>query len=308
MKAAFRALIALCVVGLAPVVVGPAAVAQSQGSTPEIKVLSVGKAPREPLRFTAQAGTMQTSTMTLNFSIEQSGLSTSSVKAPPVRATIAATLQQVTPDGNLVVAISYTSFEALPGGGVSKSTRQAVEAALSQLAGVTGQLTLTTSGALVDSHIDIPAGLDPSLSQILNQLGDQLRALTIPFPTPAVGRGARWQAATDLEVNGIRAHQVYEYTLVKRRGATLELSIRGTQTAKPQDVEVPNAAPGIRLQLTRYRTTFRGTDTVDLNRMFPVKGNVQGSGNQTFRIEAGSEHGTLGQHIDVRVAVTPGGS
>ena len=40
-----------------------------------------------------------------------------------------------------------------------------------------------------------------------------------------------------LTINDIQTRQVFEYRLKKRTGTTLELDVRGTQSAEPQTVD-----------------------------------------------------------------------
>ncbi len=305
-RASFRVLAVAVVLAAAPALVDHAAVAgevhaQTPAPTPSVEVLDAGKAPLEPLRLSPAAGASQRSAMTVAFAIQQSGVSSGSVKPPPTKATVETALQGVTPEGNLQVSFSYPSFEVLKGGEASKSARRRIEQAFAGLAGLSGQLTITPQGVLVDSALNVPPDLDPSVASLVTQLGDQLRTLAVPFPEAAVGVGARWRASTDLSLNGIEANQVYEYTLKKRNGSKIELGVRGTQTAGKQSVELPNVAPGVQLTVQSYKTTFRGQNTVDLTSLLPVAGEIRSSGNQTFHIESGSKSGTLKQHLNVHL-------
>jgi len=309
------------VLAAAPVLVAHAAVAgevhaqtpaqiaaQTPAPTPTVEVLEAGKAPLEPLRLAPAGSASQRSAMTVTFAIQQSGVSSASVKPPPTRATVETALQGVTPEGNLQVSFSYPSFEVLKGGDASKSSRRRIEQAFAGLKGLSGQLTLTPQGVLVDSALNVPPDVDPSVASLVTQLGDQLRTLAIPFPEAAVGVGARWRASTDLSLNGIEAHQVYEYTLKKRNGSKVELGVRGTQTADPQTVELPNVAQGVQLRVQSYKTTFRGNNSVDLTSLLPVASEIRSSGNQAFRIESGSDSGTLKQHLRVHLLLKPAAS
>jgi hypothetical protein len=309
-RAPFRVLAVAVVLAAAPALVDHAAVAgeihaQTPAPTPTVEVLEAGKAPLEPLRLAPAAGATQRSAMTVTFAIQQSGVSSGSVKPPPTKATVETTLQGVTPEGNLQVSFSYPKFEVLKGGEASKSARRRIEQAFAGLAGLSGQLTITPQGVLVDSALNVPPGIDSSVASLVTQLGDQLRTLAIPFPEAAVGVGARWRASTDLSLNGIQANQVYEYTLKKRNGSKIELGVRGTQTAGEQSVELPNIAPGVQLTVQSYKTTFRGQNTVDLTSLLPVAGEIRSSGNQTFHIESGSKSGTLKQHLNVQLVLKP---
>jgi Family of unknown function (DUF6263) len=302
MPAISRCLVAIAVLGVVPALGGGPHTRESQAPGPEVEVLDAGAEPREALRFAPAVGASEQAAMTMRLELEQSGVSDASVKAPPVRTAIAATLQEVTPDGVLNVAFSYPSFEVLKGGGASAEQRRAVERALSGLNGLAGGLTLTTRGALVDSNVDIPPGVDRTVSQFLEQLRNQFRDLTVPLPEPAVGVGARWRVTTQLTLNGIQARQVYEYRLEKRTGTTLELDVRGTQTARRQTVD---AQGGVELRVKRYKTTFRGAITTDLTRLLPSTSRVRGSGDQTFDVRRGDDRGELRQHIEVETSLKP---
>ena len=307
-RAPFRVLAVAVVLTAGPALADHAAAgevhAQTPAPTPTVEVLEAGKAPIEPLRLAPVGSASQRSAMTVTFAIQQSGVSSASVKPPPTKATVETTLQGVTPEGNLQVSFSYPSFEVLKGGDASKSARRRIEQAFAGLKGLSGQLTITPQGVLVDSALNVPPDLDPSVASLVTQLGDQLRTLAIPFPEAAVGVGARWRASTDLSLNGIEAHQVYEYTLKKRNGSKVELGVRGTQTADPQTVELPNMAQG-QLRVQSYKTTFRGNNSVDLTSLLPIAGEIRSSGNQTFRIESGSNSGTLKQHLSVHLVLKP---
>ncbi|HEY4398121.1 MAG TPA: hypothetical protein VGO28_10645, partial [Acidimicrobiia bacterium] len=270
MRVVFRVFVALlCVV---PALVAQTAVAQTPAPTPTVEVLAAGKAPLEPLRLAPAPGASQRSAMTVTFAVQQSGVSSANVKPPPTKATVVTTLQGTTPEGNLQVGFTYPSFEVLRGGKASKSQRQKIQQAFSGLAGLSGQLTITPQGVLVNSSLNVPPNIDSSVSSLVSQLGDQLRTLAIPFPEAPVGVGARWRATTGLALNGIQANQVYEYTLKKRTGSKVVLGVRGTQTAGRQTVELPNVAPGVQLEVQSFKTTFRGENTIELSSLLPVSG------------------------------------
>jgi hypothetical protein len=303
MRAIPRLLAALLVV-CAPSALG-GAVAGARGSqapSPKIEVLDAGAAPREALRLSPAPGASEQVAMTLHLGIELSGVSDRTVKTPPLRATIAAALQDITPEGDLHSTFTYPAFEVLKGDGASARQRREVERALTRLNGLSGELTLTTRGVLVDSKLDIPPNADPSVTAILDQIRDQLRDLTVPLPEPEIGVGARWRATTQLTLNDIQTRQVFEYRLKKRTGTTLELDVRGTQTAKPQTVNSPG---GVKLRVKSYKTTIRGATTVDLTHLLPVTSRVRASANQTFDVRARGESGEVSQHLDVRVEVKP---
>jgi hypothetical protein len=268
--------------------------------TPTVEVLRDGSEPREALRLAPPAGSSASVAMTLRLGVEQSGASDASLKAPPIRVTIDTALQDTTANGDFHATFAYPSFDVLRGNDASAAQRRRIERTLADFDGLSGELTVTPRGELVDSNLEIPPDADTEASQLLTQIGDQFRDLTIPLPEAAVGVGARWRATTQLTINGIEARQVNEYRLKKRTGTTLELDVRGTQTARRQTVDSPGP---VTLRVKSYKTTFRGTTTLDLTRLLPVESSVRGSGDQTFDVEAGDESGELRQHLDLRIDV-----
>jgi hypothetical protein len=286
----------------------PAVARETQATpspTPTVEVLAPGKAPLEQLRLSPPVGTSQRSSMTVSFTTTQSGVAPASVKPAPIKARVDTTVQGTNPDGNFQVAFSYPSFEVLRGGDDTSAQRRKTKQALAPVTGLSGQMTLTPQGVLVDSSLNVPPGLDSSVSGVATQLGDQLRTRAIPLPDAPVGVGARWRATTDLSLSGIEARQVYEYTLKKRTGSKLEIEGKGTQTAGQQTVDLSGVVPGATADVTKYRTTVRGENTVQLTSAMPTAGQEQSTSNRTFRIKAGNNSGTLQQRLTVNLVLKP---
>jgi hypothetical protein len=304
MRTAARLFLALVVLGAGPSLGGEVAGARETQapSPPAVEVLDPGAEPREALRLSPPAGTSEQSAMTMRLDLEQSGAAETSTKAPPIRATIAMVLQEVTPDGNLHVAFSYPSFEVLRREGTSAAERRTAERELEALSGLSGEMTMTPQGTVVDSTLEIPPDLDPALAQTLDQLENQLGVLAASFPQEEVGVGARWRTTSDLTLNGIDVRQIGEYRLEKRNGTTLGLDVRVTQTARRQTVDAPG---GVTLRVRSFKTSFRGSTTMDLTRLLPVTSRVRGSGDQTFEVRARGESGELRQHLELRVTLEP---
>jgi hypothetical protein len=298
-----RLLAALTLLVAGPVLGGAAAGARETQASgpPNVEVLDAGSEPGEVLRLAPAVGASEASTMTMRVDLEQSGVSDLNVKAPPIRAQIAAALQDLTPEGDLHASFSYPSFEVLRRKGTSSQQRTRLVSALDQIEGLSGDLTLTARGVLRDSNLDIPDDADPSITQFVEQLRDQLRNITIPLPEEAVGVGARWRATTPLTLNGIRVRNVFEYRLKSRTGTTLELDVRGTQTARRQTVE----SDGATVRVKSFKTTFRGATTMDLTRLLPVASRVRGTGDQKFDVKEGDDSGELRQHVEVEATLEP---
>jgi hypothetical protein len=298
-----RLLLAIVVLGAGPVLGGATAGArQTQAPSPEIEVLDAGSEPREALQLAPPPSASERSTTNLRLEVAVSGVSDRTIKQSPLHATMAATLQDVTPSGEFHATIAYPAFEVLKGNGASAAQRQATERALAGITGLSGEFTVTARGALVDTKLGIPAQLDPRISGLLLQLRDQFHDFAVPLPEPEIGVGARWRATTQLTLNEIQVRQVFEYRLKKRTGTTLDLDVRGTRTAKRQTV---GSAGGVQLRVKSYKTTIRGETTVDLTHLLPVTSRLRASADQTFDVRARGQSGEVRQHIGTEVVVKP---
>lgn len=307
LRSTARLVVAVVVVATGPALGGAAAGARETQapSPPEVEVLDAGSDPREALRYAPAVGASETSTMTMRFDVDQSGVSDLSLKPPPIRATIVFTLLDVTPEGQLHVTVTYPSFEVLKRKGTSAAERRELEDGLASLAGLSGEYTMTTQGAVLESRLDIPPGLDPAIAQTLEQLSNQLGLLQAPFPEPPVGIGARWRSMTSLTSSGITIRQDAEYTLKNRTGAILELGVRGRQSARPQTIESPDVPAGAEVRLTKFTTTLRGTVTSNLASVLGSEGRLRASGDQTFDVREDDERGRLRQHFDFDMSLEP---
>jgi hypothetical protein len=306
MRVVLRVLVVAAALVATPVLAGTAAHAQTgQAPAPTVELLDAGKAPQEPIRLAPQPGAVQHSTMTVSFTTTQTGVAPASARPAPIKATVDTTVQGPNPDGNLQVAFTYTSFEVLRGGDASSAERRRTKQALAPVTGLSGVLTITPQGVLVDGSLNVPPGLDPSVSSLATQLGDQLRTQAVPLPDAPVGVGARWRATTDLSLSGVESHQVYEYTLKKRTGSKLDVEVTGTQTAGQQTVDLSSVVPGATADVTKFSTTVRGQNTVELTSALPTASQQKLTSNRTFRIQAGNNSGTLRQRLTVNVAVKP---
>lgn len=104
----------------------------------------------------------------------------------------------------------------------------------------------------------------PILNTLVRSFAERVATLVVPLPEEPVGPGARWQTSREVNVEGIRAQDVWTYRLEKIDGDSLVVRIDRVRAAEPQTVlpaagaGAENLPPDVRRHL-RYRLDEFGT-------------------------------------------------
>jgi hypothetical protein len=249
---------------------------------PEVETLDAGDAPRAELRYTVPAGTTQTvKVRTYSRFSQRVGDRAGSARSPDVIFTIDATVAEVGADGNLLVDYVYSDV-TVPDDG--SDAVEATRDALQPLEGATGSIVVTPTGSVVSSDLTVPPDLDATAADLVDQLSSQASQLAVPLPNEPVGVGARWRAATDVELNGVRFTQRTDYAFDRRKGERIVLAVEVRQRAPRQRFTPPGASQEI--LLLSSRATGSGTNVLDLaTAPLPVGGHTVVEVRQRLRAE-----------------------
>ena len=298
------AVFALLVGTVVPATVTGPAGARVAGSGVQVQLLTPGTNPREPLRLTPPA-TPVGRTLTFSFKVAQSGISSLTVGPLQMRIAISSTIGPAGPGGTIRVPFTYGGFELLDTSAGTPEQLDAVRTALARVQGLSGEFTLSSTGAVLSNRLQIPSTVDATLRGLLQQLSSQANQLSVPLPTRAVGTGARWRATTQLVAGGIRVHQTYDYSLRSRDGSRLTLDIGYTQTAGRQRVAFPGLPSGVTVEVTGYHIAGRGTMVLDLSQVIPLDAHLAAQGRQEFRVHQGRQSGSLNQDLQLGIDLAP---
>lgn len=264
-----------------------------------VDLINPGRGPREALRLEPVAGTRTTGTMTMSIEIDQSGVTSAHV-TQTTEVVFSTVVNEVAPDGTFEMGFTYDTFELIDANGTDAQRAQ-VQELFDQFAGLTGTYSMTATGQVTESSFELPDLDQPAVEQLLQQLLDQADQLAIPFPEERVGEGARWRSTTRLEAGGINVRQTYTYTLVSRDDTGIELGVKYVQTAKRGQAELPGVPPDVDVTITEYKVRGSGSANVDLTIGFPNDSQTHASGRQAFRLDDGSDSGSLVQDIELDV-------
>jgi len=250
--------------------------------SPEVETLDAGDAPRRELRYTVTPGTTQTVEIRTYSSVRQRvGDRAGSARSPDVIFTVDATVAEVGADGNLLVDYVYSDVKVPDDGSDAvEPTRDALQ----PLEGATGTIVVTPTGTVVASDLTVPPDLDAAAAELVDQLSSQASQLAVPLPNGPVGVGARWRAASDVELNGVRFTQRTDYAFERRKGERIVLAVEVRQRAPRQQFTPPGASEEI--LLLSSRATGSGTNVLDLaTAPLPVGGRTTVEVRQRLRAQ-----------------------
>lgn len=299
----FIALVAAVTV-MMPALAGTAPAETTRPSV-QVKLVNRGADPRSLVRL-APIPEPQSVVLTLGTEITQSGVSSQHIGPLNIQTVVSFAPTSTAANGTIHAPYTYGAFQLLDSSIGPPEALTAIRDGFRQFQGFGGQLTLSSTGAVISNTFSIPPAVDPNVRSLLQQLSGQSNQLGVPLPSQAIGIGARWQATTHLFVSGLSLTQTYEYTLRSRAGTRLGIDVRYTQTAANQRVRLPGVPGNASVTVAGYRITGSGLTVADLSHLASVSGHVTAEGVQRFRIQRGRRSGTLDQELRLSVDVSGG--
>lgn len=257
---------------------------------PVVTVVAAGEAPGRLLEFDLEQGQRDTAVMRVEQVWELEGMGRQDV--PPMSMSFTTEVVDVT-DAGYVMELTYGSA-TVEGHGVPAEDVRRLEESLAGLEGVSGEMTFRRDGSVTDSEIDVPAGADPMLATMLQQIDGQVASMATPLPDEPVGPGAVWESRATLELNGIEMTGTTTYTLEEVDGDELQLAFETDQAMQPGPL------PGG--ELISGEGLIEGSTTMSLRQMTPVASTAEGSTEMVME-SMGQE---MAMEIVMKVQVTTG--
>lgn len=257
--------------------------------TPGLTLLDPGAEPRSVLRFAPTPG-RATLTMTLTdaSAIEIDGVD-------PVRTASTTTMtwevatHPATADGRVRTELRLREATV----DAAEGPDAAVDLARDQVEGMVGLSGWTVtdpSGRVVDSGIDVPDDLDPTIARSFQTLIDGYADLPAAFPDVPVGLGAEWVSVSVSPATELSTGSVGEATsrLVARDGTsvTTEISIRSTQDSG--QITYPGLPEGTLMFVIGGEGSGNGRMTTDLGDL-AMEGRTSATGRTEMLVQAGEQ-------------------
>jgi hypothetical protein len=249
---------------------GAGAKSDTAAASPAVKLLEAGAEPRAPLRLHPKAGDKQTLTMSLKIGIDlQLGeMPAQAMKLPAINMTMEVLVKDVSAEGDITYESAITESTIAEDPGAAQPVADAMKASLGNFKGLTGTGTISSRGLQKHADMKVPAGANPQMGQVLDQMKDTLASVSAQLPEEAVGPGARWEAPMSVKSQGMTIQQTATYELVSVEGDKVVLKSTLTQKAANQKIQNP-AMPGLKVDLERMVGNGTSELTLDLARTLP---------------------------------------
>ena len=240
----------------------PAATAKSG-----VKLIDAGAEPRSALRYHLKAGDKQTATMTMKIKMDMPMPAATPGGTPPATPTIPAisipmdmTVQSVAANGDITYESVMGEASIADEPGATPAVAQAMKTALAGIKGLSSSGVMSSRGVSKKMEVKLPANVDPSMRQTMDQMKDGMGNLNIPFPEEPVGAGAKWESKNVTKVQTMSVEQTGTYELVSHEGDKLSAKFSMAFNAASPAGKGPTAG----LQLGGNST---GTANLDLSKL-----------------------------------------
>lgn len=246
-------------------------------SPAKLELLDPGTGDRQPLRLRLRAGDRQQVTLSMkaNMQIGLGGSPTPINSSTEVRATSDVAIDRADANGNVAYTLRYSKVDIIPPPGTPPAAQQAINAAASQMQGISLRVTGNNRGQLSEVNVSANRPLEPGLQAMFSQLSESVRNSSIEFPVDPVGVGARWKVTMQVESNGLRIDQQATYEITELSPDRVVFAVTAEQTAPTQKIVVPGLTPDQSPSLRSYRATGSGRVAMQLNRPVPTQSNLE---------------------------------
>lgn len=267
------------------------------GAKTTVKLLDPGAQPRTALRYKFQANRTEKMVMEMSMAMamEIGDQKQPETQVPTTRMTMTIDSKEVSPEGDLHYEFELVQVEVLPKPGTNPAMVNAMKQQMRSMQGLSGSVTITSRGFIRDVEIKPPPGIDPQIRQSMDQVKQSMSQMSAPLPEEPVGKGARWQVTMPVETPAMKLTQIATYTLSEIQGDKVKFDITIKQSAPPQEIHTPGAAPGVKVLLESLKSSGKGTVEQQMTSLVP-----------TSNINITSTTVVLGNNLKIKTTVRIG--
>jgi len=257
---------------IAPQADGVISLKADGGAKTTVKLLDPGAEPRTALRYKFQANRTEKMVMEISMAmaIEMGDQNLPETQMPVIRMTMTIDSKEVSPEGDLHYESELEQVEVLPKPGANPAMVHDMKQQMSSMQGLSGSGTITSRGFTKDAEIKFPPGIDPQQRQFMDNMKQSMDQISAPLPEEPVGRGARWQVTMPVETPAMKLTQIATYTLSEIQGDKVKFDVAIKQSAAPQEIDAPGAAPGVKVSLESFNSSGTGTVELQMTNLVPT--------------------------------------
>jgi hypothetical protein len=238
------------------------------GAPPVVKVLELGKEPRQPLRWNIKPGFEQRLSVDVGHAVD-TVIAVMRFPRPKQVVSYDLTMRATKVEDDGTVRVAFTIDDATMNTIGTPEQVEQLKTALSPMRKVTGSYVLGARGHVTAIEMKAPGVISPGL---IDNLRWTLVQMIPAFPTQPVGQGAKWTVHAGIEQGGVQVNQLTTTEIVKLDHSGVELALAVQQTATPQPFLYP---PTQRmLKLTSWNGSATGSLRWNLNELSPRAANL----------------------------------
>jgi hypothetical protein len=201
-----------------------------------VTLVDAGTEPKLLMRLSPKVGLEQRTTQhqeqRLRLTVDGR---TAEVTTPPLELDLRTRVTSFA-DHRIATTTTYEAARVLDGPNTTAAARDAMKAMGQSLVGQTMKCVRTDIGALIRCghlRITFPDSVKAMGEQLIKGLENDLPGLSMPFPTEAVGVGARWTFSPKPRVFGARSNSRTEVQVTKIVGRRVEATLKQALTFVP---------------------------------------------------------------------------
>jgi hypothetical protein len=242
------------------------------GAETTVKLLDAGAEPRMALRYKFQANRTEKTVMetSMAITIQTGEQKQPETQIPVSQMTMKIDGKEVSPEGDLHYEFEIEKTEVLPRPGVNPVTLNTMKQQLNSMLGMSGSATVTSRGLTKDAEIMLPPEINPQIKQSIDNMKQSMNQMSAPLPEEPIGQGARWQVTMPIETPAMNLTQVATYTLSEIQSDKVKLDVTITQSAHPQEIHAPGAAPDTKALLESLNSTGEATIEIQMTSLLPT--------------------------------------
>jgi Family of unknown function (DUF6263) len=264
-----------------PVVAKPTAVTpttEAKPAPPQVELLNPGAEPRQALRFKPTLQAKQLATMTMNMEMEmkdaQADKSIPRPTLPGMIVKLETTVTKIEPNGNIHYQARYADFNVADNSELPTAALEQMRSQLAKMKDLKILSVVDNRGQTISVNFEIPESADQITRSMLTQVSESVEQASVALPEAAVGIGAKWRIASDINIFGMNLPQAATYELVNLQDGVATMNVVMEQQSGPQTMNLPGllAEGGVRIK--SLNTTGQGQVTMRFDRLLPTSAKI----------------------------------
>lgn len=261
----------------------------------DVELLDAGAEPRQAIRLTPEAGSVQHSTMVMNMSTSARapGQEPFVLEVGPITMEVTNEIVDVADNGDITFS---QTFDDVTVDGPAEVVAQ-MQPIYDNLIGFEFGGTINAVGFLVEGDLDLPSVGDPTLDQTLGEVTEQMAGSFAAVPVEPIGVGASWRVPMELEAGGLTISSDSHFELVEIDGSELTLEVSQTQSADPTEM-----AAGVRVESVDGEAS--GQTQVRTDQLLPASSETEMTQRMVMTIEQGGQTREVEQRMRMTMTLT----